>query len=54
MEKPKAELASCSKIVATYDINNPEPLNTFNPHKPGASQVIWNHNSNQTFSLQSF
>ena len=39
-------LASCSKIVVTHDLENPEPYISFAPNKGNINSVVWNHNSN--------
>ncbi len=40
-----ALLSSCSKIVLTHDLENPEPHVNFTPNKGNINAVVWNHNS---------
>ena len=49
-------LVSCSKIVATHDLLNSQPILTFEPHKGNINAAIWSHNSNlfRFFNLLEF
>ncbi len=40
-----AILASCSKLLVTHDLENPDPVTSFTHHSGNINCCQWNHNS---------
>jgi len=41
----QANLASCSKLVCTHNWDQPQPLQSYSPHRGTINCVVWNHTS---------